>query len=208
MTRSTTSASSGTNSGSHREQPGDPQSRFVEWACPCDHLMLQPGSRPETPFVEDLGCEPADSRSKPPRLGQEDAAIRRNGLMVSENVLQRRDICAFGMGALLWLLHCWGPPSNTTLPAHCEVASTFASDIWPASSTNRTSTAFSASGRAHSQAVPSRSLMSPLARPASASLTNSATKAVSSRFRISNRRSGGLVAHGHHLIEQPVDHFD
>ena len=55
-------------------------------------------------LVEHLGREPTDRRREPPRLRQEDATLRRHRLRAADDVLQRRDVHAVGMTALLRLL--------------------------------------------------------------------------------------------------------
>ena len=64
---------------------------------------------------------------------------------------------------------CCGSPSRTSACAPEADARTLASDIWPASSTNRTSTASAMSSRDHSQAVPATTAAAPLRSAATTS---------------------------------------
>src|SRR5436190_17173267 len=82
----------------------DPEPRPLEWCGPHEDLPLQAGAGVKSFFVEDLRGEPADARCQPPRLGQENAAIGRNGLVSSEDVVECRHTGSFGMASLLGLL--------------------------------------------------------------------------------------------------------
>ena len=92
----------------------------------------------EASLVEQLGRELADGGRQPPGLLEKESAIVRDRRGAAEHVLERRHGGAL-RGAMPWIgcSSCCGSPSRTRLFAHGAIASTFASDICPASSTNR-----------------------------------------------------------------------
>ncbi len=82
---------------------------------------------------------------------------------VAQQVRQRGPIGARRMAALEGLVQLLRVAQEDERSAAGETAITLASDIWPASSTNRTSTDPARSSRAHSQVVPPTTSSSPAA---------------------------------------------
>ena len=70
----------------HRDPP-QPAAR-EESAVAQDGLVLEPGERPQLPLVEELRGERADGGMEPPRGSEEDAALRRNGLVRAKHLLK------------------------------------------------------------------------------------------------------------------------
>ena len=79
-----------------------------------------------------------------------------------EEVLERRHLGARRVAALDGWSSCCGSPSSTRLVAAPRTATTLASDIWPASSTNSTSTASAIFGDAQSHDVPATTVAAPV----------------------------------------------
>ena len=94
------------------------------------------------------------SRNKP--------AIGLDRLPAAQQMIQGRDGGAVRVTSCIGCSSCCGSPISTSPAAAGETASTLASDICAASSTNSTSTAFRASGRAQSHAVPPATWQSPV----------------------------------------------
>ena len=139
--------------GCRRGSTGDvPETRAADRPPDADALASASPARLEPALVERLGDEGADVGVEASACGEEQAAVGGHVRGIAEQVLERRRLGAVRVAALRTCGSCCGSPSRTIDAGRPRTATTSASDIWPASSTNRTSSASAMSVRAHSQA--------------------------------------------------------
>ncbi len=137
----------------------------------------------EPVVVEDLGRVVAQVGVEAPRRREEEAALGRHGGVVAEHVGEGRPVGARADGVPCsgWS-SCCGSPSRTMFDADPAIATTLASEICPASSTNRTSSASRSPSVAQTHAVPAtRFGRRPRCRPRSAVVVAWATRGSSTR---------------------------
>ena len=110
---------------------------------------------------------------QPPGRLEEQAPVGRHGRLAPPRRWASADRSAPGgwVPCIGWS-SCCGSPSSTRLSVARETATTLASEIWPASSTNRTSTAPTIFADAHSQGVPAARLARPSSSRARTSLAS------------------------------------
>ena len=117
------------------------------------------GAGLELALVERMRRERRDVRMEAPGVLEEEAEVLGHRIVVAEDVRQGRSIRAGRMRSLEGLVELLrdrrGGRSTSAAP---DTASTLASAIWPASSTNSTSTIPALPSGAHSQGVPAATL--------------------------------------------------
>ena len=167
----------------------------------------------EAALVERVGHEGVDRRMQPVRRLEEQAAIRGDRPCAVQQVLEAEASAPSGWVPCETCGSWLGSPSRTSERAEPATEHTVARDSWPASSTNRTSTASAMSSRAHNQLVPPTTWNSPLAKPA-ATFSFDETRSTSSwgdassvspaswTIRTESPPQGGV----RHSIEEVGDH--